>query len=592
MAVDNLMRRALRIQDPHNADQVAKALLSRYADEAAKIKRERDGLPFVVTPAMVPALATIGSAQGIIRGAMDSLERTLSALLNEVQLADILSELRGWATQIRRAAADGVSAARFALDPNERDRAFAARVTLGEFARLARYTGAVTACAQPIYCRLAQGCDYIANLILIAIGDALIDAGVTRSAAIPQVPAATLRSRRDQIMTGLQHLMMTPSADADQDDWPRGTIALDQLYTSLEQAGAPDLRAFLDEGYLSRELDDMIDLATGATPDGLRALGATAPLTVQRLARFVSVAQRLVAPPSPPLTVFLSAIQLFIRGFATTNAGYRLPYLSRSPLLIAGISPNATTDDPTFKLLALANLRSTVAQAADCFCCSCDDDDSSDLIVAGKALFDIDRAIDLYALGTNLKGDGDAEIRAAAFGAVALAARKEIKKPGTSSERRETKQIRVALDAVATTLRWPRDTEPGDPPPVSILNILDLGHNTVDPRVELLHEVLCAQARDEVRWTTLVASLAPMCQQALLLGHRAPVARVLRKALGRIEERIGFFVDPVIDEHGVEVEFKFGPCPSPDVRIPAPVETSHQRFVRDENAEMERFPFK
>jgi hypothetical protein len=114
----------------------------------------------------------------------------------------------------------------------------------------------------------------------------------------------------------------------------------------------------------------------------------------------------------------------------------------------------------------------------------------------------------------------------------------------------------------------------------------------VDPRLELLHEVLCAQERDEARWTTLVASLAPMCQQALLLGKKAPVARVLRKAVGRLEERIRFFVDPLVDEDGNEFSFGFGPCPSPDVRIPAPIETSHQRFVRDENAELERFPFK
>ena len=452
ITVDNLMRRALRIQDPRNVHQVAGALLARYTDEAAKIKREQQGLPFVIAQPVAVFQPAANGTQGVIRPAMDSLERTLNALLTDVQLADIVSELRGWATQIRRAAVDGVAAARYALDPNERDRAFAARVTLGEFARLARYAGAVTACAQAIYCRLAQSCDYLANLILIAIGDALIDAGITRSASIPQVPAATLRSRRDQIITGLHHLMMVPTADADQDDWPRGTVALNQLYISLEQAGAPDLRAFLDEGYLSRQLDDLVDLAIGATPDGLRALGSTAALTVQRLQRFVIIAQRLIVPPSPPLTVFLSAIQLFVQGFAASNAGYRLPYLSRSPLLIAGVSPNAATDQPTLRLLGLANLRSAIAQATDCFCCSCDDDDAADLIVAGKALFDIDRAIDLYAIGTDLNGNGDAELRAAAFGIVALEAANLIDEP---AEGAETQVITEALRAVATGLRWP-----------------------------------------------------------------------------------------------------------------------------------------
>jgi hypothetical protein len=54
-AVDNVMRRSLKISNPYDPADVAKGLLARYADEAEKIKREQQGLPFSVMQAQPTA---------------------------------------------------------------------------------------------------------------------------------------------------------------------------------------------------------------------------------------------------------------------------------------------------------------------------------------------------------------------------------------------------------------------------------------------------------------------------------------------------------------------------------------------------------
>ncbi len=174
--------------------EVAKGLLARYPEEAAKIKREQLGVPFSVMPAPVVTVAAWPAPfDQRSRTATDDARAALTELTTSPDLADVVAEMRGWATTIRRADADGCASARYAIDASERDRAFAARRTLGDYARLARYAAAVNSCATEIYCRLAQACDLVANVILVLIGDALGDAGVTRSGAVIQVPTATLQ---------------------------------------------------------------------------------------------------------------------------------------------------------------------------------------------------------------------------------------------------------------------------------------------------------------------------------------------------------------------------------------------------------------
>src|SRR4030088_844584 len=54
-AGDGFLRRVLKIPNPGNPDEVAKGLLARYGDEALRIKREQQGLPFSVAQAQAAA---------------------------------------------------------------------------------------------------------------------------------------------------------------------------------------------------------------------------------------------------------------------------------------------------------------------------------------------------------------------------------------------------------------------------------------------------------------------------------------------------------------------------------------------------------
>jgi hypothetical protein len=572
-AVDNLLRRSLKISDPGNADQVAKGLLERYPEDAAKMKRERMGVPFSVMPTPVVTAAPSGTGRPEVRTANDALDRALTQLTTSPDLADVVPEMRGWAATIRRAAADGFSSATFAIDANERDRAFAARRTLGDYSRLARYAAAINACATEIYCRLAQACDLAANVILVLIGDALGDAGVTRSGAVIQVPTATLQSRRDSLIAGLRNLLQVEPT-GDQNTWPRGTVALRQIYQGLERAGAPDLRALLDEAYMSRQLDDLIDMAAGSTPDGLRALGSTATIVVQRLQRFFVLANGMVRPLSPPATTFFAELRLFIDSFTGGNAGYRLPFLSRSPLLVSGLTTMpGGIDAPTQILLTLALQRTALADAIDCLCCSCDQNDSRDLVLAGLILSKIDRAVDLYAIGTHPLGLGNAEWSAAAYGALAFCAFRPfppVFSPGNAP-------VFARFLALAQILRW-----------VTIQNNVVLPNitQTAPPnararRARQLAGVINTVIEEELRWSALVSTIAPLCRQNLLFQQTIPgtvggpfptnpIGALLQATTMEIARFVGGWGGFIV------------PRPTPDVRMPADADVSLNIIARDD----------
>ena len=155
LTVDNVFRRMLKVANPRDPDEVAKALLSRYADDALKIRREQQGVSIAPYHLAEMAGQVVGPLSAEIRQATDDLERNLGAVVSDIQLKDLAPELRGLSNSVRDAAAMGLDAARLALDPAQRDRAFAARRTLGDYARLTRLLGSVTACATALYCRVS-----------------------------------------------------------------------------------------------------------------------------------------------------------------------------------------------------------------------------------------------------------------------------------------------------------------------------------------------------------------------------------------------------------------------------------------------------
>jgi hypothetical protein len=512
-AVDGIFRRLLKISNPGNPDEVAKGLLARYGDEALRIKREQQGLPFSVAQAQAAAAPPpAGGRRPEVNTASTALDTALNALTTDPDLSDIEPELRGWSQTIRQAASDGLGCAGYAIDPGERDRAFGARRILGDYSRLSRYAGALTACAPDQYCRVARACDDVANIILVMIGDSLGDAGITRSGAVLQVPGSLLQARRDGVIDALRNLAQTGTADGEE-SWPRGPVALNQLYDGLDGAGAPDLRALLDETYLARQLDTLVDMATGSTSDNLRALGSAAGTTVQRLQRFLLVASGIIQPPSPPATMFFAQLQLFMQGLSGGNVGYRLPYLSRSPLLVSAFAASVGIDTPTQSLLTIALSRTAVADAVDCLCCLCDEKDAEDTILAGKVLFDIDRAIDLYALGTDTNGQGGQEWRAAVLGAAISASAGLFTNPALKGSAIDPKLrgVQDLIPLIVSRLQWPgllgTAAQPATPPITA----------------RQFAGVINTQIDDELRWSSLVSSIAPLCRQDLLFRGIAPI---------------------------------------------------------------------
>src|SRR5262249_57417446 len=135
-------------------------------------------------------------------------------------------------------------------------------------------------------------------------------AGSPRGATILRVPPAPWEPRRNGVVEALRNLL-APNAIDDQDTLPRAQQAVLEIYDRLEEMGSPDLRVLLDEVYLTRQLDDLIDLATGSTPDGLRALGTASAIIVQRLVRVFLLAGAVVVPPAPPAGVVFAGLPAF-----------------------------------------------------------------------------------------------------------------------------------------------------------------------------------------------------------------------------------------------------------------------------------------
>ena len=142
MEFDNLIRRSLRVSDPGNFDEIADALGKKFPLQKRDMDYEAAGFSFTQTPGASTRREVPTSTGAEFEQAHLDVEKDLKALINNALLKDIKPELNGWASSIRRAVADGFNTARFALDPNQRDRAMGVRGLLGKFARIARYVGA------------------------------------------------------------------------------------------------------------------------------------------------------------------------------------------------------------------------------------------------------------------------------------------------------------------------------------------------------------------------------------------------------------------------------------------------------------------
>lgn len=413
--LDNLIRKKLRVSDPTDPKSIVEALNKLYTAEKEVMNREAAGLPYMVLPAIraVPATPTATSAE--MEQAKDDVERDLTALINNSILKDIVPELRGWASTIRNAMLEGVNAARFALDPRQRDKTFGVRRLLGNYARIARYVGALTPTVNSAYRKLAQSLDEVAGVLLVIMGETIANIGMGGGRFLLQAPVSELQSRRDAVIYALRNLIGSTQEAYGPNDWPRGLQAYSQVLDRLDKNAHHDLRTLFQENEVARMMDELIHHATGNTSEGFRALGATAQLTLERFRRLILFGQGIISPESPPLAAFLTSIELFLSAFDNADSGYRLLTVSRPPVLFYGLYGIGGQDDASRRLLNLIILRGKLAEELDCYLgCGCGKDEVKCQIILDKILYDVDRAIDLYALGS--EDFGEPEQRAAAYG--------------------------------------------------------------------------------------------------------------------------------------------------------------------------------
>jgi hypothetical protein len=434
VALDNIIRRELKVGDPNDPKQVAEALLTRYKDtpRAQAISQEAKGLPFLLSapmPAMVPQAATSSDAE--LQQAKDDVDCDLRELTTNSLLKDVTPELQGWAQAVRSAIQEGTAAARFALDTRQRDKAFAIRRQLGDYARVARLVGTLTPTLNLTYRKFAQSLDEIASVLLVMMGEALANVGFNGGRFLLQAPFSELQVRRDVVIYALRNLIGATQQAYGPNDWPRGLDAYRNLFQTLEDQGQGDLRSLLLENELARTMDELIQRAAHGTADGLRALGSTAQLDVERFRRLVIIGQRLVSPESPPLTAFLEALQLFTDAFESSG-GFRLMRIARPPILFYGLYGIGGLEDADHRLLRLIIERGRLAEQLDCFMqCGCTSESVICQVILDKILYDVDRAIDLYAVG---KDDfGQPERRAAAYSYVIQYFREEFQVVGEAS---------------------------------------------------------------------------------------------------------------------------------------------------------------
>lgn len=555
--LDNLLRRELKVGDPSDPQQIAKALADRYQGDARAqaIDGEAKGMPFLRT-AVIPVAQPVGSTATNVdlEQAKDDVDQDLRTLVADNLTKDIRPELEGWQQVIHRSIDEGVAAARFGLDPHQRDKAFAMRRQLGDYARLSRLVGVLTPALNRSFRNLAQSLDEACSVMLVLMGESMANVGFAGGRFLLQAPYSELQARRDAVLNALRQLDGVAGMVGQGGTWPRGLRAYRQLSTVLEARGQGDLRSLMDEVELSRSMDELIQLAGGNSARGIRAIGATAWAPLARLTRFVQTTIRQVAPASPELATLHEALQLFIDGFVPAG-GFRLLRIARPSVLNYGLYGPAAIRDAELRLVHLVNHRGSLARSLDCLTeCVCSEQNVHAQIVLDKILYDVDRAIDLYCVG-----DADLglpEVRAAAYSHLIDPLIDPTDWDTTVSPLPDylspsliTGPLLTELTAIRDLLRPEGVTNP------ATSSLWDTSETTYDDNVEdnlawlggapttlrfaqVLHDELCLQRDADQAWRPVIEQMTAGCVSAdSVFGANGCLPCLVDQGLHDIEER-------------------------------------------------------
>ena len=574
LALDNLIRRELKVGDPNDVAQIAQALLTRYRDDprARAMAQEAQGLPSL--PPSVPAAAVQQqAATGLdLNQAIADVEMDLRELISSNLSKDIVPELEGWAQSIRSAIQQGVSAAQSGMDMCNRDKAFAMRRQLGEYARLARMVGALTPAMNPNYRNLAQSLDEASSVILVLMGEALANTGFAGGRYLLQAPFSELQARRDAVLNALRNLTGATQQAFGQDVFPYGIHAYRRLFELLEDRGYGDLRSLLVENELARNMDDLVQLAGDGAASGLRALGATAWSQLDCFNRLIELCREADRPQSPALTSFAEALQTFIDGFEA-GGGFRLLRVARPAVLFYGLyssDGDSSGEIPLadMRLLRLVINRGSIAGQLDGLSFNLLNEHAiRRQIVGDMALYHLDRAIDLYCIG---KLDlGIPEVRASAYSYVIDAAM-------SKGHINSSTKLHALFESTSNLLRPKNGLDP-----FWSINSSDYenwrkasGNTKPDPywNASVLRQELEMQLQSDKKLQTIVGQMA---QNSIpidsVFGTRGCLAVVFAEAIGEI---IKSAIDPRTGKLlGSE------PPQIPKLSIPAPLAVSLDDIV-------------
>jgi hypothetical protein len=425
LAIDNMLRNELRISDPRDPKQIAQGLAAYYQDlpQTAAISQEAAGLPFQQTRALPMAPPRQPSSSDTeFNIANGDVEKALQDLGSNPLNADIVPEMQGWADSIRTAIAQAKAAAAAGLDPTNRDMVIAMRRQLGEYARMARFVGSMSPGMTQNFRRLGRGLDEVSAVLLVMLGESLASVGFATGYYLLQVPLPELQQRRDAVIFALRNFAGGAQQAYGPDDWPRGIDAYRRVYQWLEDQGQGDLRSLLLENEIARTMDALITRAQNGTADGLRALGVTAQIDIERFRRMAIVAPGALADAhghvdrSPPLETYLQALDLFAETFKPAG-GLRLLRIARPPILYYGLyrTSQLEHDNALFDLIAA---RGTLAVILDGMFPANAARGVQPQVLLDMLLFELDRGIDLLALGSGAGETGPTEWRAYALWAI------------------------------------------------------------------------------------------------------------------------------------------------------------------------------
>jgi len=426
LALDNMLRNHLRLNNPRDPKQVADGLLAYYQGlpQAEGIRQESLGLPFLQSlGAPPPSVATApGAADAEFQIANGDVEKALQDLANNPLTNDVTPEMQGWAESIRTAIAQGNAAACQGLDPTHRDRVMWVRRQLSEYARMTRMVGSFSSGMTQNFRRLAKGLDEVSAVLLVKLAESMASVGMASGYYLLQVPVQELQQRRDAVIYALRSFISGTQINNDQDQFPRALDAYRRVYDWLEQQGQGDLRSMLLENEVAATMDALITRAQGGESRGLRALGVTAQIDIERFRRFAVVAMGSLAREdglqdrSPVIESYVQALLLFSDTFRRAG-GVRLLRAGRPAVLQYGLyNVNQLEDDRD--LIDLVMVRGMLATIFDTLF-PCDGMRGMQTqVLMDMLLSELDRGLDLLYMGSAPSEDGPTEWRSTAFWAI------------------------------------------------------------------------------------------------------------------------------------------------------------------------------